>query len=137
MPLATSDPCMPIPGLVKEPPTPDPSDPAKAIPDNDPFGHAYDELFNHLLLLINDSPGAWASWDPAEKRELFHPKIVESIQGAHAVAWVVYEQFLRQINDLDGDDDSTKSRIIAERNRLSSHRVGPRIGNQDTTTACK
>eukprot|EP00959_Pyramimonas_sp_CCMP1952_P193796 4052371-Pyramimonas_sp.AAC.1 len=33
--LATSDPCVPIPGLAKEPPALDPRD--------DPFGHAYDE----------------------------------------------------------------------------------------------
>eukprot|EP00959_Pyramimonas_sp_CCMP1952_P350996 7353220-Pyramimonas_sp.AAC.1 len=137
MPLATSDPCMPIPGLAKEPPAPDPSDPTKAIPDNDPFGHAYDELFNNLLLLINDYPGAWASWESPEKRELFHPKIVKEIQDAHAVTWVVYEQLLHQINDLDGDDESTKSRIVAEGNRLNSHRTGPRIDNQDTITACK
>eukprot|EP00959_Pyramimonas_sp_CCMP1952_P410830 8609788-Pyramimonas_sp.AAC.1 len=54
MPLATSDPCMPIPGLAQEPPAPDP---AKAIPVSDPYGDAYEELFNHLLLLINDYPG--------------------------------------------------------------------------------
>eukprot|EP00959_Pyramimonas_sp_CCMP1952_P029836 626039-Pyramimonas_sp.AAC.1 len=39
MPLATSDPCMPIPGLAKEPPAPDPT---KTIPASDPFGDACD-----------------------------------------------------------------------------------------------
>eukprot|EP00959_Pyramimonas_sp_CCMP1952_P024632 516953-Pyramimonas_sp.AAC.1 len=59
MPLATSDPCIPIPGLAKEPPAPDPT---KSIHAGDPYGEAYEELFNQLLLLINDYPGAWASW---------------------------------------------------------------------------
>eukprot|EP00959_Pyramimonas_sp_CCMP1952_P366581 7677678-Pyramimonas_sp.AAC.1 len=57
---------MPIPGLAKEPPAPDPT---KAIPASDPYGEAYEELFNQLLLLINDYPGAWASWESDEKKE--------------------------------------------------------------------
>eukprot|EP00959_Pyramimonas_sp_CCMP1952_P051725 1081240-Pyramimonas_sp.AAC.1 len=36
-----------------------------------------------------------------------------------------------------GDDDATKSRLFAERNRLCSHRVGPRIDNSETITACE
>eukprot|EP00959_Pyramimonas_sp_CCMP1952_P101614 2125926-Pyramimonas_sp.AAC.1 len=61
IPLASSDPCIPLPGLAKEPPALDPRDPTKAMPHDDPFGHAYDDLFNYLMLLINDYPGAWAS----------------------------------------------------------------------------
>eukprot|EP00959_Pyramimonas_sp_CCMP1952_P441408 9240783-Pyramimonas_sp.AAC.1 len=88
IPLASSHPCIPIPGLAKEPPALDPRDPTKAIPHDDPFGHAYDDLFNYLLLLINDCPGAWASWDSPEKQEFVHPKFVKEIQDAHAVTWV-------------------------------------------------
>eukprot|EP00959_Pyramimonas_sp_CCMP1952_P412776 8649605-Pyramimonas_sp.AAC.1 len=57
MPAATSDPGILIPGIATQPPAFDPREPNKAIPQNNPFGHAYDELFNYLLLLINDYPG--------------------------------------------------------------------------------
>eukprot|EP00959_Pyramimonas_sp_CCMP1952_P049199 1027809-Pyramimonas_sp.AAC.1 len=46
MPLAISDPYMPIPGLANEPPAPDPAQPSKI---DDPYCGAYEELFNQLL----------------------------------------------------------------------------------------
>eukprot|EP00959_Pyramimonas_sp_CCMP1952_P314166 6576632-Pyramimonas_sp.AAC.1 len=75
MPATTSGPDIPIPGIPTQPPALDPRGPNQAIPQDDPFGHAHDEFFNYLLLLINDYPGAWASWDSVEKQELLHPKI--------------------------------------------------------------
>eukprot|EP00959_Pyramimonas_sp_CCMP1952_P419597 8788684-Pyramimonas_sp.AAC.1 len=72
MPLATGDPCVPIPGLANEPPAPDPTTSSQV---GDPYGEAYEGLFNQLLLLINDYPGAWASWESDEKKELFQPTI--------------------------------------------------------------
>ncbi len=69
------------------------------------------------MLLIKEHPGAWASWHSLEKDELLEPKIVKTVEDAHAVTWVVFEQFLRQIKELDGDDNATKSRLIAEENR--------------------
>eukprot|EP00959_Pyramimonas_sp_CCMP1952_P085001 1777349-Pyramimonas_sp.AAC.1 len=72
MPLATSDPYMPIPGLANEPPAPDPAQPSKI---DDPYSGAYEELFNQRLILINDCPGAWASYESDEKKELLHPTI--------------------------------------------------------------
>eukprot|EP00959_Pyramimonas_sp_CCMP1952_P220854 4617774-Pyramimonas_sp.AAC.1 len=53
MPLATSDPYMPIPGLTNEPPAPDPAQPCQ---DDDPYCGAYEELYNQLLLMIEDYP---------------------------------------------------------------------------------
>eukprot|EP00959_Pyramimonas_sp_CCMP1952_P105392 2203283-Pyramimonas_sp.AAC.1 len=87
MPAATNDPGIPIPGIPTQPPALDPREPNQAIPQDDPFGHAYDELFNYLLLLVNDYPGAWAPWDSLEKQELIHPKIVKTVEDAHAVTW--------------------------------------------------
>eukprot|EP00959_Pyramimonas_sp_CCMP1952_P323659 6773744-Pyramimonas_sp.AAC.1 len=87
MPAAAGDPGIPIPGIPAQTPALDPREPNKAIPQNDPFSPAYDELFNYLLLLINDYPGAWASWDSVEKQELLRPKIMTTVEDAHAVAW--------------------------------------------------
>eukprot|EP00959_Pyramimonas_sp_CCMP1952_P015581 329867-Pyramimonas_sp.AAC.1 len=63
VPATAGDPGIPIPGIPTQPPALDPRGPNEAIPQNDPCGPACDELFNYLLLLINDYPGAWASWD--------------------------------------------------------------------------
>eukprot|EP00959_Pyramimonas_sp_CCMP1952_P072631 1517399-Pyramimonas_sp.AAC.1 len=62
---------------------------------------------------------------------------MKTVEDAHAVTWVVFEQFLQQIPDFDGDDDATKSRLIAEGNRLNAHRIGPADENQQTIEACK
>eukprot|EP00959_Pyramimonas_sp_CCMP1952_P256013 5347424-Pyramimonas_sp.AAC.1 len=75
MPSTTSDPDIPSPGIPTQPPALDPREPNQAILQDDPFGHAYCDLFNYLLLQIKDYPGAWASWDSVEKQELLHPKI--------------------------------------------------------------
>eukprot|EP00959_Pyramimonas_sp_CCMP1952_P429421 8993518-Pyramimonas_sp.AAC.1 len=72
---------MPIPGLANEPPAPDPTTSSHV---DDPDGEAYEELFNQFLLLISDYPGAWASWESDEKKELFHPTIVKDTKDAHA-----------------------------------------------------
>eukprot|EP00959_Pyramimonas_sp_CCMP1952_P316623 6627224-Pyramimonas_sp.AAC.1 len=56
---------------------------------------------------------------------------------AHALAWIVYEQFVDKIHDNAEANDANKSRISQERDLLSSHRVGPRIDNFDTILACK
>eukprot|EP00959_Pyramimonas_sp_CCMP1952_P340551 7132959-Pyramimonas_sp.AAC.1 len=69
--------------------------------------------------------------------ELLHPKIVKTVEDAHAVTWVVFEQSLHQIKDLDGDDNATKAIIIAEDNRLTSHCIGPAAANEKNIEACK
>eukprot|EP00959_Pyramimonas_sp_CCMP1952_P087153 1823517-Pyramimonas_sp.AAC.1 len=45
LPADAGDTTEPIPGMPKRTPAPDPSEPGKAIPDNDPWGMAYNDLF--------------------------------------------------------------------------------------------
>eukprot|EP00959_Pyramimonas_sp_CCMP1952_P210452 4404206-Pyramimonas_sp.AAC.1 len=63
MPLATSDPYMPIPWITNEPP---PATPAQSNQDDDP----------------------WASYNSGEKQELLHPTIVQNAKDAHALTWI-------------------------------------------------
>eukprot|EP00959_Pyramimonas_sp_CCMP1952_P298445 6242551-Pyramimonas_sp.AAC.1 len=59
-------------------PAPDPGDPDKTLPDNDPWVMACNDLFQYPMQLIKDYPGVWASWHSLEKMELLHPKIVKT-----------------------------------------------------------
>eukprot|EP00959_Pyramimonas_sp_CCMP1952_P380123 7963446-Pyramimonas_sp.AAC.1 len=56
-------------------PAPDPGDPDQTLPDNDPWVIAYNDLFQYLMLLVKEYPGAWAYLHSLEKDELLHPKI--------------------------------------------------------------
>eukprot|EP00959_Pyramimonas_sp_CCMP1952_P275238 5753304-Pyramimonas_sp.AAC.1 len=42
LPATAGDPSIPIPGIPTQPPAIDPREPNKAIPQNGPFGPAYD-----------------------------------------------------------------------------------------------
>eukprot|EP00959_Pyramimonas_sp_CCMP1952_P212801 4452995-Pyramimonas_sp.AAC.1 len=104
---------MPIPGLGDEPPA---ADPAQTNQDDDPYYEAYKELYYKLILLLEDYPGVWRSYNSGEKQELLHPTWVKYAKAAHALTWIVYEQFLIQINDIAEANDANESRLIAERN---------------------
>eukprot|EP00959_Pyramimonas_sp_CCMP1952_P370192 7752860-Pyramimonas_sp.AAC.1 len=85
MPLATSDPYMPIPGITNEPP---PATPAQSNQDDDPYCGACEELYHKLILLLEDYPGVWASYNSGEKQEPLHPTIVKHAKDAHALTWI-------------------------------------------------
>eukprot|EP00959_Pyramimonas_sp_CCMP1952_P391148 8197227-Pyramimonas_sp.AAC.1 len=123
----------PTPGLTSEPPS---ATTAPRHNNDDRYRPAYEELHYKLLSLIEDYPGAWASHDSVERKELLRETLIMHSNGAHALTWVVYEQLVDKIHDKAEANDANKSRISQERELWNSHRVGPRLDNSETTLAC-